>query len=155
MFSFRIAYFQSDGSQTAYAPRCLFTSLAAPLLFLPENKENSEGTYGPVDNSEPQDAKTSATSLSNHYEVRVKEDCDEEDPNADRVKNAWFLVRFVEVGCIKASFVQNLHQIKQDQINHADQVRQATDIVLKTSMRSVGMMAFGRSPKTFYFPQAI
>ena len=43
--------------------------------------------------------------------------------------------------------------MQNNDIAYGDRIRQAIDIVLKTALRSVGMISYGRSPRAFYFPE--
>jgi hypothetical protein len=76
------------------------------------------------------------------YEVKAKRDCDEDEEDADLVQNAYFLV--------KLTFTNLIVPTNVDQLTIA---RQAMDVILKSAMVTVGMKAFGRNPRAFYFPE--
>ncbi len=72
----------------------------------------------------------------------MKRDCDEDEEDADLVQNAYFLV--------KLTFTNLIVPTNVDQLTIA---RQAMDVILKSAMVTVGMKAFGRNPRAFYFPE--
>ena len=82
---------------------------------------------------------------SKDYTVTVKRDCDEDETDADLVQNAHFIVKFTRLASIFPS--------KNVASNALEGIRQALDIILKSAMITVGMKAFGRSPRAFYFPE--
>ncbi len=71
------------------------------------------------------------------FDVRTKKDCDESDPDGDRVKNSYFQVYLEKVGT-GALYPGN--------DNRVEEVRRAMDIIFRSSMISVGMPFFGKSP---------
>lgn len=76
------------------------------------------------------------------YPVTVKRDCDSDEPDAEWVKNSHFLVQLSHPIRIITTKVQDFEPI-----------RRAIDIIIKSAMLTVGMKAFGRNPRAFYFPE--
>ena len=112
------------------------------------------GKYGPADDG-GHSAQKGADLTRRTYEVCVKKDCEEDDPQADRVDNAYFLVTLTEVGTIPYSLVQKMFSRERQESNRLEEVRQALDVVLKSAQLCAGMVAMGRSPRVFYFDQRV
>lgn len=77
------------------------------------------------------------------HTVTIKRDCDADDEDAHKAKNEFFLVTFS-------------HPIKLSLPNENTQfepLRRAMDIILKSHFITSGFKAFGRSPRSFYFPE--
>lgn len=60
-----------------------------------------------------------------------------------RVKNAWYIVRFTEVGSV---------QIGEDAVASLPSIKTALEIVLKNRMIGSSLKVDGRSPHMFYLP---
>ena len=77
------------------------------------------------------------------FKVKVKRDCDQGEKDGDLlVKNEYFLVNFSKPIKILTSSLSDL-----------EPVRRAMDIIMKSAMVTIGMKAFGRNPRAFYFPE--
>lgn len=81
-------------------------------------------------------------STTETFVVTVKKDCDPDEPDANLVKNAHFLVHFSHP---IARVITSIKDFEQD--------RRALDVIVNSSMTLAGMKAFGRNPKAFYFPE--
>eukprot|EP00559_Dactyliosolen_fragilissimus_P005779 CAMPEP_0184858258 /NCGR_PEP_ID=MMETSP0580-20130426/3389_1 /TAXON_ID=1118495 /ORGANISM="Dactyliosolen fragilissimus" /LENGTH=1354 /DNA_ID=CAMNT_0027354333 /DNA_START=16 /DNA_END=4080 /DNA_ORIENTATION=+ len=154
--------FASDGAATAYAPCRLFNESDMPENTIEdEGKEDhksdtpSEGIYGPADPGKKpvKPAQIMRGSIYKMYPVKVKNGCDKDDEDADRVKNQNFLVKLTEVATIPETHIRDFVQNKLTEINHLEKVRQAMDIIQKSALLTVGMQTFGKSPRAFYFSQ--
>ena len=79
--------------------------------------------------------------LCHDYYVTVKKDCEEGDPEQDRVKNAHFRVTLTEVAELPLRHVleQNLDTAENAK---TDELRRAMDVMLKTSAFS---LMYGKS----------
>jgi hypothetical protein len=76
------------------------------------------------------------------YDVSIKRDCDDDDPHAAKVRNAWFKVCFKET-----------EQFSFDLLNSM-LAAQVVNTALRNGMITSGLKAFGRSPHMFYFPKS-
>ena len=79
---------------------------------------------------------------SKTFEVKVKRDCDQGEKDEDLLKNEYFLISFSKPIKLLTSSLSDL-----------EPVRRAMDIIMKSAMVTIGMKAFGRNPRAFYFPE--
>jgi hypothetical protein len=75
------------------------------------------------------------------FDICVKRDCEDDDPHAAKVKNAWFRICFKKTAEFPFSLVDQLL------------VTQVVNTALRNGMMKAGLQAFGRSPQMFYFPK--
>jgi len=85
-------------------------------------------------------------STTESYPIKIKQDCEDDDHDADRVRKKWFIVKLVEVGVVPMPY-------SSDQVEYKDleRVRQAMDVVQKHALHAIGMKSYGRAPRSFYF----
>jgi len=143
-----------DGSKTVYGSKRLFTPEEAATSRARAGTDaegkNMAGKYGPEDTG-GYNAPAARDVLCHDYYVTVKKDCEDSDPEQDRVKNAHFRVTLTEVAELPLRHVleQNLETAENAK---TDELRRAMDVMLKTSAFSL-MYAPGKSPRRFYFPE--
>ena len=78
------------------------------------------------------------------FDVLVRRECDEDDPDADRTPKKWFQVKLKEVAIVSMTSPNA----------ELERVRQLIDIVQKSALLE-NMIAYGRSPRSFYFHEGI
>lgn len=76
------------------------------------------------------------------FDVLVRKECDEDDPDADRTPKKWFQVKLMEVAIVNMTSPNA----------ELERVRQLIDIVQKSALLE-NMIAYGRSPRSFYFQE--
>ena len=67
------------------------------------------------------------------------------------MKNAWFLVKFTEVGIVPGSLIKSFLNREKLEVTRMEHARQAMDIINRSALLAIGMKTFGRSPRAFYF----
>jgi len=80
------------------------------------------------------------------FQIKVKHECEDDEPDADRARQKWFLVTLTEVGVFPKE-----GDGKDDEL---EKMRQAMDIVQKHALHAVGLKSYGRNPRSFYFDDA-
>ncbi len=83
------------------------------------------------------------------FDVVVPKDCDVDEVDSELVQNSRFKVKFTLVAAIHPT---HAFANSTEDMNEYQKTRQALDIILKSAMTVIGMKAFGRNPRAFYFP---
>jgi len=150
----------SDGRAICYSNKRLFNKENCTSAN-PESTDEKglavPGRYGPADDG-GHNTPQGTSDVYNDYHVRAKRSVEENDPDADRVKNAWYRVRLKEVGLIPISEVMKIFVGKQTkyqaECKYLNEIKQATEVIVKSGQFSV-MKSYGRSPRKFFFPEDI
>ena len=141
----------STGSTTLFSAGRLFE--IDPAEEDPGHAIVQAGTYGPADLGGHNRPALPQSTNSKDFFVTVKKNCDDNDPDADRVPRSQYCVRLTEVGANPVAFVLSLLKgsnstewlADQEQINH---LNQAFNAIMKSSMLSA-LHALGRSLRKF------
>ena len=146
----------SDGQAVCYSNKRLFS--ADDCTSANPGSHNEEGLtevgrYGPADTG-GHNVPLGPNDVFNDYHVRVKRSVDEDDPDADKMKNEWFRVRLKEVAAIPFAEVQKSFQGILHESEFLNRIKQATETIMKSAMFSL-MNSFGKSPRKFYFDEDI
>jgi len=146
----------SDGKAICYSNKRLFNKENCTSAN-PESTDEKglavAGRYGPADDG-GHNIPQGSSDTYNDYHVRAKRSVEENDPDADRVKNAWYRVRLKEVGIIPITEVMKIFAGKHAEHQFLNEIKQATEVIVKSGQFSV-MKSYGKSPRKFYFPEDI
>ena len=147
----------TDGKAICYTNKRLFSKEESTSANPGSHEEASGlsavGRYGPADTG-GHNMPIGPSDIYNDYYVRTKRNVDENDPDADKSKNAWYRVRLKEVAAIPFSEVKKALTGMQQESEYLHKVKQATEIIMKSGMFAV-MNSFGKSPRKFYFPEDV
>jgi len=110
------------------------------LQTLASEKDLSYVTDGSATVFAPQPLFPNGTTIK-EYSIKVRQESEEDDTDADRVRMKWYIVRLNEVGIFPTTG-------KHEEL---ERTRQAMDIVQKHALHAIGLKSFGRAPRSFYF----